>query len=125
MSKKYEILELLKHEEYTIKEIAGHLKFNENDVRVYINRLKKDGLIKEIGKKKRYIIYAAKEQESQNNDHYNKIKEGFNQFNNLFESLIKNSQIIIKNSQIDNFKLLIKEKIDINLIKELNSEMSF
>jgi len=64
MSNKYKILELLKNEEYTVKEIAENSEFNENEVRTYIHRLKEKNLIKEIGKKNRYIIYAAKEKES-------------------------------------------------------------
>lgn len=59
MSNKYKILELLNEQELTIKEIANQTDFKENEIRVYINRLMKDNLIKEIGKKNRWIIYAA------------------------------------------------------------------
>ena len=59
MSNKYKILELLKQNELTIKEISDKSEFNENEIRVYIHRLKDDGLIREIGKKNRYIIYTA------------------------------------------------------------------
>ena len=64
MSNKYKILELLKQNELTIKEIADKSEFSENEVRVYIHRLKDDGLIREIGKKNRYIIYTVIEKES-------------------------------------------------------------
>ena len=69
MSNKYKILELLKQNELTIKEISDKSEFNENEVRVYVHRLKEDGLIREIGKKNRYIIYAAIEKEN-NDSHY-------------------------------------------------------
>jgi len=59
MSNKHEILELLRANELTVKEIADKTEFNENEVRVYIHRLLEDNLIKEIGKKKRWIIYSA------------------------------------------------------------------
>lgn len=68
MSNKYKILELLKQNELTIKEISDKSEFNENEVRVYIHRLKEDGLIREIGKKNRYIIYVAIEKEETNFD---------------------------------------------------------
>lgn len=54
---------MLKKKELTIKEIADNTEFNENQTRVYIHRLLNDNLIKEIGKKNRYIIYAAVEKE--------------------------------------------------------------
>ncbi len=63
MSKKYKVLELLKEKELTVKEITDKTEFNENEVRVYIHRLLKDNLIKEIGKKNRYCIYSAIEKE--------------------------------------------------------------
>lgn len=66
MSNKYKILELLKQEELTIKEIATKTKFSENEVRTYIHRLLEDSLIKEIGKKNRWCIYAAIEKKSSN-----------------------------------------------------------
>lgn len=64
MSNKYEILEILKQNELTVEEIANKTKFNENEIRVYINRLMKDNLVKKIGKKNRYILYTAIEKES-------------------------------------------------------------
>jgi len=64
MSNKYKILEMLKQNELTVKEIANKTEFNENEVRVYIHRLLKDNLIKEIGKKNKYFIYIAIEKES-------------------------------------------------------------
>lgn len=59
MSNKYKILELLKGNKLTVREIAEKIEFNENEARVYIHRLLKDDLIKEIGKKDRYCIYEA------------------------------------------------------------------
>jgi len=59
MSNKNKILEILKVNELTVKEIAERTQFNENEVRVYIHRLLEDNLIKEIGKKNRWIIYTA------------------------------------------------------------------
>lgn len=59
MSNKYIILELLKVDKLTIKEIADKTKFNENAVRTYVHRLLKDNLINQIGKKNRYCLYEA------------------------------------------------------------------
>ena len=74
MSNKYIILDLLKENELTIKEIGDKTKFNENEIRVYIHRLLKDNLIKEIGKKNRYIIYTAIKTED-NRGSINLLKE--------------------------------------------------
>jgi len=70
MSNKYKILELLKEQELTIKEITDKTKFNENEVRTYIHRLLEDNLIKDIGKKNRWIIYTAIEKTPNNIDTY-------------------------------------------------------
>jgi len=67
MSNKYKILELLKEQELTVKEIADKTEFNENEIRTYIHRLLKDNLIKEIGKKNRYYIYTTIKKESNGN----------------------------------------------------------
>lgn len=67
MSNKYKILEMLKQNELTVKEIAENSEFNENEVRTYVHRLLKDNLIKEIGKKNRYYIYTAIEKEPNEN----------------------------------------------------------
>lgn len=61
MSNKYVILELLKTDKLTVKEITDKTEFTENAVRTYIHRLLKDGLIKQIGKKDRYCLYKAVE----------------------------------------------------------------
>jgi len=80
MSNKYKILEILKQKESTVKEIADKTKFNENEVRVYIHRLLKDNLIKEIGKKNRYCIYSAIEKNS-NGDSFNLLKDLYDLMN--------------------------------------------
>ena len=59
MSNKHEILELLRTNELTVKEIAERTQFNENEVRVYIHRLLEDNLVKDIGRKNRWILYTA------------------------------------------------------------------
>ena len=106
MSNKYKILELLKEQELTVKEIADKTEFNENETRVYIHRLLKDNLIKEIGKKNRYVIYTAIEKESNNNLQI--------LLNNLY-SLMNNKMDFIKtpDSQdielIKNIELVIKQ----------------
>lgn len=64
MSNKYKILELLKVDKLTVKEIVDKTEFKENDVRTYIHRLLKDNLIKQIGKKDRYCLYEAVENDS-------------------------------------------------------------
>ena len=69
MSNKYKILEMLKENELTVKEIADKMEFNENETRVYIHRLLKDNLIKEIGKKNRYIIYTIIEKDNKKESH--------------------------------------------------------
>lgn len=61
MSKKDIILDLLAQKRLTVKEIAEILpNDDENKVRVYINRLKKEGKIKLDGKTEdRFKIYKA------------------------------------------------------------------
>ena len=100
MSNKYKILELLKEQELTVKEIADKTEFNENEVRVYIHRLLKDNLIKEIGKKNRYIIYTAIEKESNGN----------------LKALIKNLYSLM-NTKMDFIKT--PDNNDIELIKKI------
>ncbi|KKM85094.1 hypothetical protein LCGC14_1292510 [marine sediment metagenome] len=123
MSNKYKILELLKGNELTVKEIADKTEFNENEVRVYTNRLMKDNLIKKIGKKNRYVLYTAIDKELSDNKEFETLRKGYNQLNTLFESLTKNAKVLLKNNQLNSFKQLIQETIDINLIKHINSEM--
>ncbi|MHA1195775.1 MAG: ArsR family transcriptional regulator [Promethearchaeota archaeon] len=119
MSNKYKILEILKSQELTVKEISKQTKFSENEVRVYINRLKKDGLIREIGKKNRYKIYTAiKTVENTQDKILDKLKKGFIQYNKLFERLIK-SEI-----SRENLVRLAKEILDFELIKELEEMVS-
>ena len=65
MSNKYIILELLKVDKLTIKEIANKTEFKENAVRTYVFRLLKDKLIKQIGKKERYCLYEAIDNKNQ------------------------------------------------------------
>ena len=79
MSNRLKILELLKQNELTVKEIAGKTEFNENEVRVYIHRLLKDNLIEEIGKKERYCIYSVIEKKSSENmDKFKRLYEIMN-----------------------------------------------
>ena len=59
MSKKEYILELLENKELTSQEISEQTKIPEDEVRVYLNRLKVKRLITDIGRKGRYIIYTA------------------------------------------------------------------
>jgi len=65
MSNKYKILELLKGNKLTIKDLNEKIKFkkdskeNMNFIRTYIHRLKKENLIREINKDGSYIIYTA------------------------------------------------------------------
>jgi len=60
---KEEILRLLKDNELTVKKITELLNkqykinTNENNTRVYINRLKQDNLIEKCGYSNRYKIY--------------------------------------------------------------------
>ncbi len=59
MSNKEKILEMLMEKELTVKEIAEKLEISENAVNVYICRLRNDNLIKKVGIKNRYNIYAS------------------------------------------------------------------
>ena len=63
MSNKEKILEMLKDNELTVKEIAKELDLKEKAVHVYICRLRKDKLIEKVGKKNRYNIYTAIQKE--------------------------------------------------------------
>lgn len=102
MSNKYKILELLKQNELTVKEIADKTDFNENEVRVYIHRLLKDNLIEEIGKKNRYCIYAAiktiPEETSDNKELLGIIKI----YNLLFAKITRNHKILDSIEKADN-----------------------
>lgn len=62
-------MELLKKQDLTIKEIADKTEFSENEVRTYIHRLLEKNLIKDIGKKGRWIIYTATEIEKSQIDY--------------------------------------------------------
>jgi predicted ArsR family transcriptional regulator len=57
MTNKEKILELLKEKDLTIEDMAKALKLTENEIRVYINRLKAKDKVKSIGKRGRYKIY--------------------------------------------------------------------
>lgn len=59
MSNKEEIFEMLKENELTVKDISQELGISENAVNVYIVRLRKENRLKKIGKKERYNIYIA------------------------------------------------------------------
>lgn len=65
MGYKEEIYELLQNEDLSVKQISEKLRIkpgkkeNENNIRVYINRLVKKGLIESIGKNERDSIYRA------------------------------------------------------------------
>jgi predicted ArsR family transcriptional regulator len=61
MTNKEKILELLKEKDLTIEDMAKTLKLTENEIRVYINRLKVKNKVKSIGKRGRYKIYSIKE----------------------------------------------------------------
>lgn len=59
MGNKEKILEMLKENELTVKDISQKLEISENAVNVYIVRLRKENRLKKIGKKERYNIYIA------------------------------------------------------------------
>ena len=107
MSNKEKILEMLKDNELTVKEIAETLNLKENAVNVYICRLKDDNLIEKNGKKNRYNIYTAikKEQIQVDNELVDKlvllmVKAGINS---------EKYEINITESEIEpNIKRLIK-----------------
>ena len=63
MPNKEKILEILKGNRLTVKDIAQKLNLKENAVNVYICRLRKDKLIKKISKDSRYNIYTSIEKE--------------------------------------------------------------
>lgn len=96
---------MLKVNELTVKEIADTTEFNENEVRVYINRLLKDNLIKKIGKKNRYVIYFAIEKEIDANS-INLLKDLYEFMSNEAKCELKN----INESDID-FLTKIKEMV--------------
>lgn len=61
MSKKEQILELLRQEPLTSKEISTKLGFEEQETRIYLLRLKKANKIYSLEKKGRYYIYSIVE----------------------------------------------------------------
>ena len=62
MSNKEKIVQLLEKENLTVKEISEKLNMNENQTRVYVNRLKKENKIIVAGIKNRYKVYKIKEE---------------------------------------------------------------
>lgn len=58
MGNKEKILELLSQENLTSEELANKSGLTENEVRVYLNRLRKLNKIRVIDKKERFKVYA-------------------------------------------------------------------
>ena len=119
MSFRSKVLDLLKEKECTSKDIQTALGGDLKLIQVYLNEFKNEGKIKKIGNEGKFFIYRVVE-----NDNYSKLKKGYTQFNILFKELTEQAHKIINNNQIDNFKQLINENINIELIKELNVEMN-
>lgn len=113
MSNKYKILELLKGNGFTVKEIADKTEFNENEVRVYVHRLLKKNLIKEIGKKNRYCIYTVIEKESNDSIRINKLKQVLRVYDKLFRD---NIDYVMNNEKMSQF---IQDHEDFDLIGEV------
>ena len=84
MSNKEKILEMLKDNELTVKEIAIRMNLKENAINVYICRLRDGNLIKKVGNKNRYNIYTAIQKE----DTLQILKNGILEFNKLM-SIVK------------------------------------
>lgn len=106
MSNKYIILELLKVDKLTVKEIVDKTEFKENDVRTYIHRLLKDNLIKQIGKKDRYCLYEAVE-----NDPIEFLKFMNDFFKDNVDYLSKNPKIkeyVLKHDEFDKIEAMVK-----------------
>ena len=61
MSKKEQILELLKQEPLTSKEISTKLGFEEQETRIYLLRLKKANKIYSLEKRGRFNVYSIVE----------------------------------------------------------------
>lgn len=88
MSNKYKILELLKKNELTVKEIMEKTDFNENEVRTYVHRLLKDKLVKIVGKKERWVIYGAIKEPIQKIETDPDLKNKLKVYHTLFEKVI-------------------------------------
>lgn len=83
MGKKEQILTLLSQKDLTTKETASELDMSENEARVYINRLKKEERVKEIGKKERYKLYRAIDKSKDLEKENNILKQAILEFNKL------------------------------------------
>ena len=68
MGNKEKILDMLKGRELTVKNVSEISDFTKNEARVYIHRLKENDLVRETGKRGRYITYTAKDLEIRNID---------------------------------------------------------
>jgi len=66
---KERILDLLKKNALTSKEIAYELNLSEKNTRTYLTRLKKEDKITDIGKTGRFLIYTHKEALTPRNQH--------------------------------------------------------
>ncbi len=83
MSNKEKILRMLNGNKLTVKEIAQELDLKENAINVYICRLRKDNLIKKVGKDNRYNIYTTIKKEPINPLRY--LKELHSIMNNRMD----------------------------------------
>lgn len=59
MNKKEAILVLLQDSELTVPQIAGKMEIDENNARVYVNRLNEEGKIREISKEGKAKVWTV------------------------------------------------------------------
>lgn len=118
MSKKLKILHHLQTKEkpLTNQQISDKLDIPVNEVRVYINRLKGENMVKQEGKNGREKLYISTTPPEID---YETLKRGYTQLNSLFEALMENRDMI-KKSKLNQLRKLIGKNIDLDLIEQIN-----
>ena len=133
MGNKEKIYELIKENEAGITYTDLEKKFKERYGKelksgyVYLSELIKEGKIEPVRTAKvegRKVVYRLKGIAKENNVILNtKLLSGYKQFNTLFIKLTENSKELFPENRINKFKQLVRENINIENIKELNSEL--
>jgi Fe2+ or Zn2+ uptake regulation protein len=94
---KYEILNLLKENNYTASELVNLIDTTKNTIQVTLNRLKKENLISILDTKDNEHIYCIN-----SNVIVNDYKVAFKELYSFFYDIASNSEDIIKNIDLWN-----------------------
>lgn len=124
MGNKENILKILAQESLTSEEIASKIGLTENEVRVYLNRLKKLNKISVIDKKERYKVFAIiKPIDSKHLGEIQELKYLLSQFFNLIKFKYEKKKNIIHSEEDQQLIKKVKAIIEKNdLLPEKNKK---